>query len=261
MDRPLKIGIDIDDVLNNLFPHWIEEWNKVSGQNLNYLDCKEWDLHKFINNSDFPEFLKVIAKPEFYDTLKPDSLAQIILKELIDAGAEIYIITGTYTPQHVLKEEWLKKHYPYINLQNVLYVPRGAKHLVNVDIMIEDSPEDIEQFGCSVLLLNKTYNMDLQISARANIHRVNNWLEIRQIFVDKYDLLPAENKEINEYNESFGKQMFSDYEPLSEKLMKCKTVDDFAYLLNPYFDKMWNAGYSSALSDVANSIKDLFPKE
>lgn len=258
MDRPLKIGVDIDDVLNDLFPHWVEEWNKVSGQNLNYLDCKEWDLHKFIKDEDYLDFVKIIANPKFYDTLHPDSIAQIVLKELIDNGAEVYLVTGTYTNQHILKEEWVKKHYPYIDPKNILYIPRGAKNLIKVDIMIEDCVMEIEQFNCQVLLLNKEHNINTNISARTNIHRVNDWLNIRQIFVEKYDLLPIENKEINEYIDSLNVEST---ETLGDKLMKCESIDDFSKLLTPYFDKSYDAGYSQALNDIAEKIKDLLKRE
>ena len=69
MNRPLKIGVDVDDILNDFFPHWIESWNKINGSNYDPQTVYQWDLTKFIPGYEWDEFLKVIDSQEFYDTL------------------------------------------------------------------------------------------------------------------------------------------------------------------------------------------------
>ena len=63
MDRPIRIGIDVDDIVNDFFPHWIEEWNKYSGDDIHYLDVFDWDLRKLFPDGtkyrvDFKTFPK-----------------------------------------------------------------------------------------------------------------------------------------------------------------------------------------------------------
>ena len=97
MNSKLKIGIDVDDVVNNFFPHWVEMYNKKYNTDLEYLKIDDWDLRKvFPDDEDWNEFLSVLDDQEFYDTLQVDKLSQVVIKELQDAGAEIYFITGTY---------------------------------------------------------------------------------------------------------------------------------------------------------------------
>ncbi len=249
MDRPLKIGIDVDDVLNNLLECWINEWNIMSGQNVKASNCTNWDLHKLIpDEKDYSQFSKIPACPEFYNELKPIPLAQTVLQELIACGVEIYILTGTYTSQHVLKENWLKKHYPFIPENHIIYAPTGTKHLFNMDIIIEDSPINIFDYQCQVLLLDKMYNRDINSLNTANIRRVSDWENIREIFVRKYNILPEKNESKIEQNDS-----------LINKLLECKTADDFSELLNPFITKTYDLGYTTALGDVADKIKNMFP--
>ncbi len=265
MDRPLRIGVDVDDVLNNLLDCWIEIWNEESGQNVEPADCTNWDLHKLIpNEKEYEQFIEIPTRPEFYERLEPIPLAQIILKELVNSGADVYILTGTYTQQHLMKEQWIKKHYPYIPESNIIYAPMGTKHLFNVDVMIEDSPIGIENFTCQVLLLNKEYNKDLDYKNKTNIHRMSSWLIIRDTFAEKYNLVPLEDsEEIHEYFRNKGKKEdltnLADGSLLS-KLLQCKTENDFSELLNPLITKTYDFGYSAALADMADKIKSMFPE-
>lgn len=269
MNRPLRIGIDIDDILNDFFPHWIEKWNEKSGNHLLPSDVVEWDLTKFIPKKDWNEFMTVIEQQDFYDTLLPNPMAQVVVEELFNSNSEIFFITGTYANCVEMKENWVKKYFPFIPVKNILYVKPEFKHLVNVDIMIEDCPVELDKFSCTVLLLNKTYNIKSDFYSKSNIHRVNCWNDIRQVFVEKYDLLPEHSIAVDNLNQSYGVPIINDslteneidFEnenmSLSDKLLQCKTVDDFSRLLNPYFEKTFDAGYNSALGDMAKYMKEL----
>lgn len=265
MNSKLKIGIDVDDVVNNFFPHWVEMYNKKYNTDLEYLKIDDWDLRKvFPDDEDWNEFLSVLDDQEFYDTLQVDKLSQVVIKELQEAGTEIYFITGTYPNQVPKKYEWIKKHFPNISDKNILFVPAESKINVSVNIYIEDNPSNIDKYCVPVILLNKNYNIKYDFYANTNIHRVNSWNDIRQIFVEKYDLLPEHSKAMDDFEKSWGEPTINDSykemqddKSLLEKIMDCKTEDDYANLLNPYFEKTYNAGYNAALGDLANYMKEL----
>ena len=264
MSQKLKIGIDVDDVINDFFPHWVKSYNKKFKTNLDYLSVDDWDLRKiFSDDEDWKEFCSVIDDPDFYETLEVDKLSQVVIQELQDAGAEIYFITGTYPNQVPKKYNWIKKYFPNIPDKNILFVPAESKMNVSVNIYIEDNPENLDKYCVPVILLNKNYNIKYDFYVNTNIHRVNSWNDIRQIFVEKYDLLPKTSKAIDDYEKSFGAPTFSDSykEPeeksLLDKIMECETEDDYANLLNPYFEKTYDAGYNAALGDVADYMKKL----
>ena len=134
MDRPLKIGCDVDDILNNSLYHWVSEYNRKFGKNYICSDIVEWDLTKFIPENEFGNFLSILESKDFFDTLEPDRMAQAILQELTESGkAEIYLITGTYPQSVLFKTQWLQKFFPFIPENNILFVKQGNKHLVNVN--------------------------------------------------------------------------------------------------------------------------------
>lgn len=124
-------------------------------------------------------------------------------------------------------------------------------------------------------MLNKNYNIKSEFYS-ANVHRVNSWDDIRRIFVEKFDLLPETSEAYENYLNSFGEPIIndsyidpedmietiqekleSDKNSLLDKLLKCKTKNDYSELLNPYFEKTFNAGYNSALGDMAKYMKEL----
>lgn len=264
MSQKLKIGIDVDDVINDFFPHWVKSYNKKFKTNLDYLSVDDWDLRKiFPDDEDWKEFCSVIDDPDFYETLEVDKLSQVVIQELQDAGAEIYFITGTYPNQVPKKYNWIKKYFPNIPDKNILFVPAESKTNVSVNIYIEDNPENLDKYCVPVILLNKNYNIKYDFYVNTNIHRVNSWNDIRQIFVEKYALLPQTSKAIDDYEKSFGSPTISDSykEPeeksLLDKIMECETEDDYANLLNPYFEKTYDAGYNAALGDIADYMKKL----
>lgn len=264
MSQKLKIGIDVDDVINDFFPHWVKSYNKKFKTNLDYLSVDDWDLRKiFPDDEDWKEFCSVIDDPDFYETLEVDKLSQVVIQELQDAGAEIYFITGTYPNQVPKKYNWIKKYFPNIPDKNILFVPAESKMNVSVNIYIEDNPENLDKYCVPVILLNKNYNIKYDFYVNTNIHRVNSWNDIRQIFVEKYALLPQTSKAIDDYEKSFGSPTISDSykEPeeksLLDKIMECETEDDYANLLNPYFEKIYDAGYNAALGDIADYMKKL----
>ena len=112
MSQKLKIGIDVDDVINDFFPHWVKSYNKKFKTNLDYLSVDDWDLRKiFPDDEDWKEFCSVIDDPDFYETLEVDKLSQVVIQELQDAGAEIYFITGTYPNLVPKKYNWIKKYF------------------------------------------------------------------------------------------------------------------------------------------------------
>lgn len=269
MKHSPKIGIDVDDVVNNFFPHWVQMYNEKYNTSLNYLQVDDYDLRKiFKEDSDWETFCSILDDPKFYDTLEVDKLSQVVIEELQEAGAEIFFISGTYPKQVPLKYNWIKKYFPNVPDKNILFVPAESKINVLVNIYIEDNPQNLDKYWLPVFLLNKNYNIKYEFYTNTNIHRVNSWSDIRQIFVDKYNLLPQTSPKLEAYEKSFGQSTFNDSFLSPEKeeengglldtlVNRCNSSEDYANVLNPYFRKTYDAGYNSALGDLAKYMKEL----
>lgn len=266
MDRPLIIGIDVDNVLNNFFPLWVDMYNKEFGKNIDSTLVEDYDLRKiFPDDDEWEKFYSITKKEEFYQNLKSDPVARIVIQEILEkSNGKCLLITGTPPEMASRKISWINDNFSSISNENVLFVPEKSKKYVFVDLLIEDNPETLRATRATGILLNKNYNIKYEFYDAPHIHRVNDWEDIRNILVEKYNLLPQECPELDKYKESFGAPTLNnsyventDSGKLIDKLLKCKTKQDFANLLDPYFKRIYDAGYNSALGDLAQHMKEL----
>lgn len=269
MDRPLIIGIDVDNVLNNFFPLWVDMYNKEFGKNIDSTLVEDYDLRKiFPDDDEWEKFYSITKKEEFYQNLKSDPVARIVIQEILEkSNAKCLLITGTPPEMAPRKISWINDNFSSISNENVLFVPEKNKKYIFVDLLIEDNPETLRATRATGILLNKNYNIKYEFYDAPHIHRVNDWEDIRNILVEKYNLLPQECPELDKYKESFGAPTLNnsyventDSGKLIDKLLKCKTKQDFANLLDPYFKRIYDAGYNLALGDLAQYMKELDKK-
>ena len=74
------------------------------------------------------------------------------------------------------KFEWLQKHFPYISPRNVVFC--GDKSIVAADYLIDDDPRHFERFKGEGILFTAPHNVN-----QTAYRRVNNWREIRELFL------------------------------------------------------------------------------
>lgn len=184
----MNIGIDIDGVLANdddfIFDHvtkfcyennletWIDpyqyEYNKLA-----------WD-HKIIDKYRAKYFWQYIKEEP------PRKFASEIIQKLKEDGHHIYIITSRHFSEENSEEgekmrnitkQWLQKHNIFYD--DIYFVNDKTKPIqkLNIDIMIEDSPETIPIFVnyTHVLCFDCRYNRHLH---HPNLTRVFSWYDI-----------------------------------------------------------------------------------
>jgi 5'(3')-deoxyribonucleotidase len=137
----IRIGVDLDNILNNLNSEWINTYNKLNNDSLTIEDIKSWDFHKYTKNGK-----------EIYTYLNNDLFAKLRpLPHSIEATKnimnhhELFVVTASYPNTIETKMNWLHEYFPHIPYDNVIICQR--KDLVDVDLLIDDSP--INKSGCS----------------------------------------------------------------------------------------------------------------
>lgn len=167
----MKIGIDLDNVLNDLNNKWLHLYNSIHNDNLKLEDIKGWYIHKYTKiGTKFYDYLN----DELFKILDPLPYA-IEVTEKLSEKHELYIVTAT-APQHLrTKAKWLEKYYPHIPLKNLISTQR--KDLVNVDLLIDDAPHNIINFPNKTIVIDYAWNRNLD----KEYTRVKNWLEIKKI--------------------------------------------------------------------------------
>ena len=188
----MKIGIDIDGVLNSQYDFCIEygtkfcaELGKYKLENLNVIDTTDmflWDenvAHQFWN-----KYRKDLAI-----TLPAKKFASEVIKKLKNESYEIYIITARKNNDEWFSEKlkndvegitkkWLNKNEIYYDK---IFFDVKNKGLFckenNIDFMIEDDPKNLKTLigNTNVMVFDYPYNRNNEFN---DLIRVYSWYDI-----------------------------------------------------------------------------------
>lgn len=191
----MKIGIDIDGVLNDESTFLIDYGTKFSYENtLRYLiDTSKNGTHNIYNwssaiNDSFWEkyYLTYLTSDKYIR-----QFSNVIVSELHN-NHEIHIITArdTHNTQlsqkdvEVLTKQWLSRNC--IQYDKLVFTDNKKLYILEneIDVMIEDNPDIIMEL-CEyiyVICYHTSYNDYIQDK---NIFHVNSWYEILKLLMEK----------------------------------------------------------------------------
>ena len=186
----MKIGIDIDGVLNSQYNFCIDygtkfcnEIGKYKLENVNAIDTTDmflWDdevAHKFWNK----------YRKDLVITLPAKKYAYEVIEKLSEDGNKIYIITARFltdkdTPEgermRNIVKNWLKQNN--IHYDKIIFAPEDKLEICKenkIDIMIEDKVENINNISkeIPVVCFNASYNKSCTSD---NIYRAYSWYDV-----------------------------------------------------------------------------------
>lgn len=186
----MKIGIDIDGVLTNMYAALIDNATKFCYQNnIKYnINQSEYNESKMFNISkdDTEKFWNWYLGEYSKHYPIREHAAEVI--EEISQNNEIYIITARneeglsldlYGTMQKMVKKWLKVNK--IKYNKIIFTQEKLKACIenNIDIMIEDSPLNIKSIAPSIKVLcyDAPYNKETE---GKNIIRVYSWYDILQ---------------------------------------------------------------------------------
>ncbi|MGO4888212.1 5' nucleotidase, NT5C type [Anaerobacillus sp. MEB173] len=167
----LRLLIDMDSVMADLMTPWYARYNKDYNDKLHYLDLTSWDTHKFVKKECGEKIYQYLHEPGFYRYLQPLPHSQAVMEKL-NKEHEIFIVTTSPAEAVSDKQEWMKEHFPFIQIEHMIFTHR--KDLIIGDLLFDDAPHNLEAFmatGRKAIAMNYPYNQSV------NCDRVNNWLE------------------------------------------------------------------------------------
>lgn len=171
------IACDFDDVLNNLSERVIELYNAQSGKNIQISNITAYNFYDCLDKDDAGGMIKLFKNKLLWDSLTPIPGATDGLQKLIDFGYRVYIVTATAPENFVWKVEWLKRHFPFFNSDNVVRLK--DKSLFKCDIMIDDCLDNVlKNKLCHKIVFDYPWNRNEAKDFVYNIHRCTSWSEI-----------------------------------------------------------------------------------
>jgi len=171
-ERTLIVGLDVDDVLLDLVPRWLEEYNEEWDDNLAPHDFTAWDFWKFVK----PECGKRVyqfLQPEMYAHVEPIAGAAEFVQEIRDRGHTPRYITACGDPKKLKQHrafataKWNALIRHGIAQDGELLLPGRDKSRAPVDMLIDDRVKNITDFrnGMGVLFTqpwNRWYEPECQ---------------------------------------------------------------------------------------------------
>jgi 5'(3')-deoxyribonucleotidase len=173
-----RIAIDMDEVMADTAGAHLEWYNRDYNDNLHISDLHGTTLSQ-LRPQRKREIESYFDKEVFFRELKVMEHSQEVIREL-SSYYEIYITTAAMEvpASFKAKYEWLTEHFSFLN--NMHFVFCGNKSVIHADYLIDDSVKQLERFRGQGILYHAPHN----ILATGYV-RVNNWLEVREFFMDK----------------------------------------------------------------------------
>lgn len=170
------IGVDIDNILNNSTEATIKLYNARTGKNIQMSDIKTYNFIDCLPKDDADGIVALFKEKELWDSLEPTSYSQQGMKKLLHRGHQIVIATATHPINFEWKCKWMEKYFPFIPTDNIIRIM--DKSLLDVDVLIDDSLDQLTASICDRICLNYAWNYDVNKDFVYDIHRCKDWKDI-----------------------------------------------------------------------------------
>jgi len=149
--KKLRILIDIDSVVADTLPYWLDRIGKDTGVYAKIEDITLWEMSKCppLNQLTPKQIFGVLQDPGFIENVPPMPGVAEALKKLMDQGHEIYLLTARHGPVSMPETlTWVKKNLPFLNPEKQIIFCYD-KNLIQGDIIIDDKAETLEKYLAS----------------------------------------------------------------------------------------------------------------
>jgi 5'(3')-deoxyribonucleotidase len=176
--RGLTILIDMDDTIENLCETWVKFLNRRHDTNYSLEDVTEWDMTRNFPSLSREQIFAPLLEEEFWKEVRPIEGAVDCIKQLIDDGHKVYIVTASHPDTVKLKlDNVLFKYFPYIDFTKVIIA--SDKQMIIGDVMIDDAPHNLRGSDVVKILFTASHNKSFD-ARKWGMYRVNSWEEIYQ---------------------------------------------------------------------------------
>jgi 5'(3')-deoxyribonucleotidase len=238
MGKILTAAFDLDRVSADLESKWLIEYNYLWNDNLTLKDWNSWDVSSFVKPECGKKVYDIIKRPGFYADLEPVKYSQYVIDKLVKNDKfEVAFASASPKQAYTDKYEWVKKTYPTVNPDNILFVKNKA--LVNADILIDDGVHNLEVFKGIKILYDAPWNRN-----EDRFVRVKDWIDI-------YTLFKLINEELDDMSSSNDREFI--YKVLSAVWSDVQFADR---TLKKSRELTENDIFIEKISELADSLPD-----
>lgn len=184
-DTPI-IGVDLDDVLWGLLDAWIFRYNEIVDDDMVPDDIKSWDIAKYIRKGTKEMLFYILEQNDFWETVQPYADAQKYLKQLMDDGYDVVIVTASSHKTLNAKLERFYELFPFIKEEQVIVTKR--KQMIDMDVLIDDNPENLRDASYHKFLFDTPHNEAFD-EAEIGAVRTYDWREIYEYITEAFPVV------------------------------------------------------------------------
>ena len=179
------IGIDLDNVLNNLCEAVLSVYNEDSGDDLRPENIHSYYIDNYVKPPYKDTFKNYFVDKRVWRRIKLMDDCQKYIAKLFSEGHTILFITSTEPENLPKKSNWLKRNFPYINIRKALFSCPKKQYMSGIDILIDDAAHNLEGAKYKGIILDYPWNQDF-VTDNNQFFRARNWEEIYNIikFID-----------------------------------------------------------------------------
>ena len=121
------------------------------------------------------DFFSPLQDADFWLSLKPKPDVEKYLKQLIDDGHEVHIVTSTHYNSVAPKTLWILEHFPFLKWEQIIIA--SNKQMIKGDVLIDDYQKNLEGGDYKRILFEAYHNRFFDESTIDAV-RVKTWAEI-----------------------------------------------------------------------------------
>ena len=175
--RPLRIAIDMDEVMADALSEHLRRYNATFGAQLTPDDLRGCHIEDVVPAAHRAA-LEAMLDETFFAGLPVMPGCQEAVRELASRH-DVFVVTAAMDVpcSFEAKYRWLQRHFPFIPASNIVFC--GDKGVIDADYLIDDRPRHFARFKGRALLFSAPHN-----AGETHYARVGSWAEVRRFFRD-----------------------------------------------------------------------------
>lgn len=177
----MNIFVDIDEVVADLLPAWVNRYNAIFGDSLNAANITGWSLEPYVKPECGKQVYQLLEDPTLYDEVEPILGSLAAINVLRERGHRIIFATASPNGSAGRKLRWLYEHefLQPAGLPTSVhpdYIEVYDKSLLSGDVLIDDGPHNVSAFRGLSILFRQPHNEHVY-----HLLPANNWAEVLDI--------------------------------------------------------------------------------
>ncbi len=183
----MRIGIDIDDVLADSLPHYLQAFNRRFGLAIGLADAawRIFDRFPQISRQEADDFFSELVAAGFFASRPLLPGAKEAVERLSEEGHRLFVVTGRAPQDEAVTRYWLNDVELLSQFEAIVHKARdpvgrhksGAVSELQLELFIEDElavATAVAETAIPVLLFDRPWNQGV---LPGNVARVRSWTD------------------------------------------------------------------------------------